>query len=482
MVEALRGLGYSAPTALADIVDNSIAAGASRVDVQFRWAGPASTVSVLDDGHGMSEGELDAAMRLGELDPRAARAPGDLGRFGLGLKTASFSQARRLTVASRRDGEVSVLRWDLDLLAADPEQEWWLLEGTAPGSEWITALLPTTSSGTAVVWEVPDRLVPAGSNEQDFLDLIDLVEHHLATVFHRYLERSRERITIAINGREIQPWNPFLASHPATWTSPLVTWPGAAGSTMICGHVLPHRDRLSAEEYAAAAGPDGWTAQQGFYVYRNERLLLAGGWLGLGKPRPWTKEEPFRLARIRVDIPNTADAEWKIDIRKSRARPPPGIRNRLWRFAEDTRARARRVFAHRGQPHAPSNRDAVVQAWRADHFAGGMRYRVNLDHPSVRAVLDEAGELELHIKAMLRVIEETIPVQRIWLDTAESKDTPRIGFAAQPPAEVAAVLAVLYRGLVRRKGVPPPEARARLLRTEPFSQYAELVAALPDEP
>ena len=118
-------------------------------------------------------------------------------------------------------------------------------------------------------------------------------------------------------------------------------------------HVLPHKDQLTAQQEQSAAGPDGWTAQQGFYVYRNARLLVAGSWLGLGQGRSWTKEEAHRLARIRLDLPNSVDRDWKIDIRKSIARPPAAIRARLGRLAEDTRRRARDVFAHRGQMSAP---------------------------------------------------------------------------------------------------------------------------------
>ena len=122
MMEALRGLGYSTATALADIVDNSISAGASEVRLHFDWDGYDSRISILDNGRGMSDSELEAAMTLGTINPLDKRAHTDLGRFGLGLKTASFSQCRSLTVASKREGGPLVcLRWDLDAIASDPE-------------------------------------------------------------------------------------------------------------------------------------------------------------------------------------------------------------------------------------------------------------------------------------------------------------------------------------------------------------------------
>jgi hypothetical protein len=481
LIEALRGLGYSTATAIADIIDNSIAASALQVGIWFYWDGPESYVAIVDDGIGMTGTELQNAMLLGARNPLETRAKFDLGRFGLGLKTASFSQCRRLTVASKKDGDIACLRWDLDFIAASAN-DWHLLEGPAPGSEIRLKDLLSANSGTIVLWEMLDRLVSPGFKEQDFLDLIDSVEAHLAMVFHRYLDGPRPAVRITINGRPVVPWDPFLAGQSATWTSPVERFQTETGSVEVQCHVLPHKDRLSQRDYDLAAGPDGWTAQQGFYVYRQRRLLIGGSWLGLGRGRTWTKEEAHRLARIRVDIENTADAAWKIDVRKSTARPPVLARARLTKLAEDTRERARRVFAHRGRAIGALNSEPVVQAWRPEHLPSGMRYRIDEQHPAVRAVIDAAGPLLPDIRAMLKIVEETLPVQRIWLDTAEARDTPRTGFAADPPTEVSAVLKVMYRNLIQRRGMGPSQAREHLLRTEPFNDYPEIVETLPDVP
>ena len=481
MIEALRGLGYNTSTALADIIDNSIAAGSSRILVDFHWAGASSRVLVLDDGRGMSSSELELAMRLGERDPLEKRRQDDLGRFGLGLKTASFSQGRRLTVMSRRDSVASCLRWDLDEIAASGGSEWALLEGPARGSEHLPDLLPD-DHGTLVAWEVLDRLVTPGFGEQDMLDLIDRVEAHLSMVFHRYIE-DPDRLRIVINSREIRPWDPFLEDHRDTWSSPEERITTSSGAVVVRSHVLPHRDRLAPAEYEATAGPDGWTAQQGFYVYRQDRLLLGGSWLGLGRGRRWTREETHRLARIRIDLGNSADHEWKIDVRKSIARPPVEVRTRLLALAQDTRARAARVFAWRGRPMSPrTGQPVVVQAWISRSVSGGIRYTIDEKHPAVAAVLDQAGPLAPEIRAMLGVIAETVPVQRIWLDTAENRETPRTGFSAAPPSELLKVLEVIYRDLVERRGLSPDDARKRLLLTEPFDSHPAVVAALPDIP
>lgn len=480
MLEALRGLGYSTGAALADIVDNSISAKATRVDIVFAWSGKSRSVSVLDDGRGMHDDELQSAMTLGDKSPLDARDAGDLGRFGMGLKTASFSQCRRLTVGTARDGAHSCLRWDLDELAKDPNGGWLLFEGPAAGSDSHFDPLADREHGTMVLWETMDRIVTQGYAQADYLDLIDRVEAHLAMVFHRLLASRKLRLTI--NGKAVQPWDPFMIGHPAkTWNSPVEKFRANSGLVAVECHVLPHKDKLSADDFARGAGENGWNAQQGFYVYRNERLLVAGGWLGLGQGRAWNREEAFRLARISLDIPNTADADWKIDIRKSTARVPVALRPWLTRLAEDTRDRARKVFAFRGAPMAPRGGAPIELAWRTDHGKSGSRYRVDEKHPAVAAVLGACpGQAEL-IRAMLRVLEETVPVQRIWLDTAENKATPKTGFSGEPDESVTKVLRALFKDMTVRKGMSPELARKALLSTEPFQNYPALVERLGDD-
>ena len=308
MIEALRGLGYNTATALADIIDNSIAAKATTIKLDFYWNSEASCIRILDDGTGMDDYELDRAMRLGEINPLTERSSGDLGRFGLGLKTASFSQCRKLSVASRKNNAVECLRWDLDVLSNSKDDGWYLLEGIENKSEKFFKDLSALEHGTLVLWQILDRIVTPGFTEQNFLNLIDRCEDHLAMVFHRFLEGLKPQIRILINGMPVKPWNPFLENRSSTWSSPEVTIKTENGIVKVKGYVLPHRDKMDSKEFEYAGGADGWTAQQGFYVYRNKRLLVAGSWLGLGQGRAWTKEESHRLARIRLDIPNSADA------------------------------------------------------------------------------------------------------------------------------------------------------------------------------
>lgn len=482
MLESLRGLGYTPQTALADLVDNAIAANARDVAVHLEWAGPESWVRIIDDGDGMDDAGLEAGMRLGARDPRVERAETDLGRFGLGLKTASFSQARRLTVASRKEGgEVVCLRWDLDRIGQELGADWPLFEGPAPGSEHLLAPLDLMAHGTVVIWEKLDRIVTDGFGAADMIELADRVEAHLAMTFHRLLDGQTPVLRLSLNGRGLKPWDPYLIGHPSkALESPEYRILRTSGVTVQC-HVLPHRDMLKPAEQEVAAGPGGWTQQEGFYVYRNKRLLLAGGWLGLGDGgKPWPRDEAHRLARIRLDIPNSADADWKINVLKSTASPPVRLRPQLQRIAKETRDTARGVFAHRGHvtPASGMRQNSVAEAWQARRSAQGTSYRIARDHDLVASILDRAGPLKPDILALLRLIEETVPVQRIWLDTAEDKETPRTGFTGAADNEVMETLSSMFDALVKFRGLSPAEARERLGRTPPFDRHLELVAAL----
>ena len=452
---------------------------ASLVDIRFEWAGDQSFVRIADDGRGMDDPELESALRLGAKDPREGRSKDDLGRFGMGLKTATFSQARRLTVATRKvGGTLACLRWDLDRIHEGAAGQWPLFEGPETGSEERLSVLNKMEHGTVVLWETLDRIVTKGFGPDDMVELIDHVDSHLAMTFHRLIG---QRLTLLLNGRKVQPWDPFLMGNPSKrWESEEYRLAGAPDVVVQC-HVLPHRDFLKPEAYEKAGGPAGWASQQGFYVYRNERLLLPGTWLRLGeRGRAWTRDEPHRLARIRLDIPNTADAEWKIDILKSTAAPPVRLRDQLAWLARETRAKARDVFAFRGGrgPSTPSTAGALPDVWAARTLSQGTSYRIARDHDFVASILDRAGPLRDDILSLLRLIEETVPVQRIWLDTAEDKEVPRTGFVGAPDKEVLETLETMFDVLVRHRGLTEDEARARLAKTKPFDAFPALVGQL----
>lgn len=465
LVESLCALGYSLEAAVADLVDNSIAARARSIDIEFDWNQGEPYVAILDDGRGMSTEGLVEAMRLGGAGPMVPRNVDDLGRYGLGLKTASFSQCRRLTVSTKRDSTIACARWDLDAMATT-NAGWELLRGPAPGSESrLRPLEGLATAGTLVLWEGL-RTGVEGSQPR-FLEALERVESHLAMVFHRFIDGERRRVAIKVNGKPINAWDPFVAWHPATMPKPVARLRDPSGDVEVRGYVLPHRDRFrNATEHEAAGGPDGWVAQQGFYVYRGSRLIVAGGWLGLGGSREWLRDEASQLARIRVDMLNSADGAWRIDVRKATARPPASLRDDLVRIAVDVRRSARDVYAHRGVRGPAAGNSPSGSMWKATR-SRRYPYAIKRDHPAVQAVLDLSSDPAM-VEAMLTAIERSAPVP-----PSAAREIPE-------PADVSELVlaARVLLGNLTALGLERELALERVAQTEPFNQIPGIALKL----
>jgi hypothetical protein len=296
MIETFRAIGYSIETAIADILDNSISAGAKNVWIDYLWKGPDTIIGIMDDGCGMANKELIQAMRPGSVNPLIEREKHDLGRFGLGLKTASFSQCRKFCLISIKDASESYWTWDLDYV--NQEKAWRLIKYKPEGLDLFNHR-NDLQTGTTVLWWNIDRLTKdthtdKESSKTDFFATMEKVKKHLSMVFHRYIE---EGLNIWLRDRKIEPWDPFMIGFEGLQPRPETLL--EEGKVSIKGFVMPHRSKLSAEEYKYGKGPkDSWSAHQGFYIYRNRRLLVAGDWLGLYK-----REVHYDLCRIRVDLP-----------------------------------------------------------------------------------------------------------------------------------------------------------------------------------
>jgi Histidine kinase-, DNA gyrase B-, and HSP90-like ATPase len=438
LLHSLRGLGYSPETALADLIDNSIAARASVVDVEFDWNDGSPRVVVLDDGRGMDECGLAAAMCFGGAGPGADRDDDDLGRFGLGLKTASLSQCRQMTVVARRDSRTAALSWDVD--EVERSKRWIALVPESLPQIPLLELLLNRTSGTAVIW---DRVDPMGGlfglDRESFFRRVHDIFVHLAMVFHRFIAGDARRLRISVNGRDVKGWDPFQTAHPATITMQTEPLRYHGSLIRVTPYVLPHRDRFSNDaEYEHAGGPGGWSERQGFYVYRQKRLLVPGGWLGLGGAKAWTQDESSRLARISIDLPPTLDSDWRIDVRKSQARPPGTLRPRLTAIAALCRERAREVFAWRGQrARGQISNSEQLPIWLTLGGATSGRYRINRDHPAIATAVRAANSGGNLVEATLSLVEQSVPIERIWLDVSESGDASAPELA---PAEIEALV------------------------------------------
>lgn len=473
LIESLRAFGYTPESAIADLVDNSITAGAKNVEIEFSWSGAMSRIRIADDGDGMTEAELVNAMRAGSRSPRAERDPRDLGRFGLGLKTASFSQCRILSVMSKTtESAVACRRWDLDEVVSSGE--WRLLHGPTRWGASRLAVLEGQAQGTEVIWERLDRLVDDSdiddsAAQRHFLTVADRVSAHLSMTFHRFL--TGRRLSITVNGHEIARWDPFLDGNPARQSLGTERITCAGGAIEVHPYVLPHRSKLAEDDFRLAGGARGWNDLQGFYVYRNERLLVAGDWLGLR----FTKEEHYKLARIRIDIPNDTDEQWQIDVRKSVAVPPPEVREALQRIARFTRERAVEVYRHRGKVVTRQADRGITPLWREKVRHGRIIYEINRDHEAVAGALHEPNTK--NVRTLLRLVEETVPVPLIAINTSERPEEHGGPLDGTTPKAARSLAEDVYWS-IRRNGVVHAEAAKRVLTTDPFHLYPELLEVL----
>ncbi len=469
MIETFRAIGYNLETAVADIIDNSITACAKQIIIQRYWDGGNSIISIKDDGIGMTNEDLIHAMRPGAQNPLVERDEKDLGRFGLGLKTASFSQCRKLTVLSEKNGITSFWTWDLDFVAKCKK---WNLIHWCP--EAFKNSLDDVESGTIVIWSVLDRIIPLNVDKMDqvakerFSMALQKVREHIAMTFHRFIED--KQISIIWGSHSILPWNPFCPTESKRQPFPVEH---LAGNVTLTGYVLPHKLNFSNEDaFCKAEGPKGWSGQQGFYVYRGKRLLLFGDWLGLFK-----KEECCKLARIAIDLPNSQDAEWQIDIKKSKAHPPIYCREQIEQYAKTVRASAEEVFRHRGKILKQRAGQQFHPLWLEKKKDSNWSYIINRDHPLVTYFksLAETHPAEA-IDQMLSLIESSVPTKTIFINEAKNEDKYETDKILDTTL-IHKTIKSMYDSLITQ-GKNSLQAKALLKIIEPFNFYEDFIDLL----
>lgn len=331
LTSSLRDIGYDLESAIADLVDNSVTAGARHVSIRLEFDEGDSWVCIADDGHGMSKAELIEGLRFGT---RREYSEGELGRFGLGLKTASISQCRRVSAFSRRSPQrrwISGFTLDLDHIEAT--DRWELLPTPNDRFRRLAVQLLDRQPGTVVFWNRLDRVIdlakPGSGWNRRRLDVqANKIRQHLGMVFHRFLEQTvpgRPPLVISVNGVRAEPWNPFAPSEQTDQLSNVVFEVGNGSRVALGRYVLPARHEFSSPTaFESLGGPNKWNRQQGLYVYRANRLIQSGGWCGLR-----AADEHTKLARASLDFSTNVDSEFKIDVSKMRVSIPTRIKSLL---------------------------------------------------------------------------------------------------------------------------------------------------------
>ena len=425
MILSYRSFGYSLESALADIIDNSITAGATEVRISTEFVGENTAITISDDGCGMTENDLVEAMKLGCVPERSSHHKSsfviDLGRFGHGMKTASFSQCKCLTVITKKDGVVSTRSWDLDYIA---ENGWQLIEMPLKYDN----LLEDKDHGTVVVWEKMDRLVGGLKNcDQDskkYSSLLSSVSSHLSMTFHHFLERKSIQI-FCFSPIPVSPFNPFLPEYSNYVET--IRQEERSGVKVI-SYVMPNKSYIpNKNELQKASNGKGWVNMQGFYIYRASRLLLNAGWMGLKKNGVTMKREPeYDLARIAIYLDNDKDNDilWSIDVKKSHAVVPAALREWLSNIAYECRQHASKAYRSRGAKRekiqAQTNFSPIWKGMTVGRN-GKRTYKLNWENEMIVTLLDEVvPAVSTRIKTLLRMIEEFLPVESITIE--ENKD------------------------------------------------------------
>jgi hypothetical protein len=467
LIESMRDVGYSLETALADVIDNSVSAGATTIHIYVDMSGSSVVIGIVDNGNGMTRAELLDAMRLGSRHPGDLRAERDLGRFGLGLKTASFSQCRRLTVVVRKTGNTSAAIWDLDHVA---QEDTWSLQipdhfDTIPFYDKLGA------EGALVVWEKLDRAVEEGadSGRQYFIRRVDETRQHLELVYHRFLagERGVRKVEILLNDLPLKPYDPFHSSHSATQRGATETIPLAESHIDVTTFTLPHHRNVTAEDWERYAGVGGYVKNQGFYLYREKRLIIHGTWFGLARQTELTK-----LTRVRIDMPNTLDSAWHVDVKKAWARPPAAVRERLVRILESIGAPSRAVYTRRG--HRMVN--ARLPLWQRVQENNAYVYKLNPENPVLAKFgLSLPEELKEGFRQLMDAIAAALPMDAIFADLAGSPEA--VANQTLTPSSLQSVLEVTYAGLTAA-GVMEEHIPRMLQVAEPFRSHWDLTETL----
>ena len=471
LIESTRAIGYSLEAAVADIIDNSIAATSKDVDIFFSPIDE-EYIAILDNGYGMNQEELNLAMQYGSKNPMDIRDAKDLGRFGLGLKTASLSQCRVLTVATKQGDNILARRWDVDFVAQTGSWSLQVLEegeiNTIPHIEELKKY----SNGTLVVWQELDRLKAGEINfEQSLGRKIDSVRKHLSLVYHRYLsgETGITRLTIKINGQKVAPVDPFLLKKSIqVMDDEVLVIHGQ--KIIVRPYLLPHISKMTSEEIKMLGGKDGLRRQQGFYVYRNKRLLVWGTWF-----RMMRQGDLSKLARVQVDIPNTLDNLWTLDIKKSSALPPAEVRKNLEIIVEKIAEKSKRTWTFRGKREVD---DIEIHLWnRLKTNQGGYYYAINREHPIVKQLINSCSEAGGLIETLLKQIEISLPLNQLYVDL--NNDEHLENDYEQSNDEVMNALRQIL--LTCNEQTKKMNLINTLAEIDPFSRYPEIINTIKKE-
>lgn len=473
----MRSIGYTFESAIADIIDNSISAHCSNVHLFFP-ENPLEelAVGILDDGFGMSADNLFEAMRYGSSSSEEQRKAEDLGRFGLGMKSASMSMCKKLTVASKFQGEIHAYTWDYDYIKQ--KEEWITIEHSKEEIQTLPYIekLETQEQGTLVIWRNFDVLYKS-SNGQVYEVLNEYkqkVDDAVALIFHRYLNtKTKYHIDIFINNLQVKGLDPFLENHPKTTTKKEVSIAindsrGVERQVKVKPFVLPYASDIKSKDRQLVGGVESLKSKQGFYLYRNYRLIVWGTWFNMRPHSELTKN-----ARIRVDIPNCLDDIFEIDVKKQAASIPRYIQNQLKKLINDALEISISKQTHRGRREGMNDIDYIWNRLKTRNET--FYYEINRNSVLYRFVRDHLSSEDItYIDILIKEIEKNLPIQQIYIDKSNEsiyEDTNEKNIREK---EILNYAITIIEAKKRIQVVDIGKTIDFLMKSEPFCHYKNI--------
>ncbi len=421
LIKSIAEQGYSLESSLADLMDNSVSANANKIELLIKMDQEPFTLFVADNGNGMDEETLKASMQFPSNSPENERNISDLGRFGLGMKTASFSQTRCFTVLSRKKGTKNFIgrTWDVNYLKL--VGKWRLIVNTKEEIARIIQQYNSLSEGhlnrfenfeanTIVVWNGLYKFENylEEDNRQSSLkkQITEVTSDYLSLVFHRYMERKTNSLLIRINNNLIAPFNPFPTTITDFRSIEFKQKHFSTDTIKIEGFVLPSRSIDESQNISL------WTTKnrslmdmEGIYIYRADRLIHFGGWNGLIKKAP-----RLQLARLRVDIGNSVDHLLHLNVAKSQIEIPHDLKVAFEKYIDELKTQAEREFFNRGIRKFSSNlRQDNVQLFERKASNKGTLLEVNNSFPLIKSLMSELKKEQLaKLNLVIRMINNTI--------------------------------------------------------------------------
>lgn len=421
LIKSIAEQGYSMKTSIADLIDNSISASATRMEILVDTKQEPFTLFLADDGDGMDESTLSRNMKFPSQSIEIDRAKNDLGRFGLGMKTASFSQTRKFTVLSRRKDTIKYCgrTWDVASLR---KNGWRIIINSEDEIDEILShyhrltyeflnSFKNYKPNTLIIWhglyKFDQNLDQEKRSAAIRNELTGIISDHLSMVFHRFLERKEVPIKIRINNRILEGFNPFPEHikdfRALNYKQSLIK----NDLLKIEGFILPSRSLNEAKQ-----GESSWTQKgkslsdmEGVYVYRSDRLIIIGGWNDI-----ISKSQRLQLARLRVEVGNAIDHLLQLDVSKSKIVIPYNLRTAFNDYTMELKEQATAEYRNKLVAQFPSPGEKKASSLFEKRPSNrGMRVEINTEFSILKELsesLDHKQRKDLRI--LIRMVNNTL--------------------------------------------------------------------------